>query len=52
MQCALRAIVFGLELTFQVDMRDNFCLIAVVILHFVLHVGSRSRAWIGMGFTS
>ena len=33
-------------------MRDNFCLIAVVFLHFVLHVGSRRRAWIWMGFTS
>ena len=50
--CAIRAIVFGLELAFQVDMRDKLSLIAFVILHFVLHVGSRSRAWIGMGLPS
>ena len=46
------AIAFGLELAFQVDMRDNLSLIAFVIIHVVLHVGSRSRAWIGMGLPS
>ena len=46
------AIVLGLELAFQVDMRDNLSLIAFVIIHVVLHVGSRSRAWIGMGLPS
>ena len=47
-----RAIVLGLELAFQVDMRDNLFLIAFVIIHFVLRVGSRSRDWIGMGLPS
>ena len=47
------AIVLGLELAFQVDVRDIcFSWIAFVIIHFVLHVGSRSRACIGMGLPS
>ena len=46
------AVVLGLELAFQCEMREALSLIAFVILHFVLHVGSRSRAWIGMGLPS
>ena len=46
------AVVLGLELAFQVDMRGTLFVIVCVIVCLVSFVGMRSRPWIGMGFPS
>ena len=46
------AVVLGLELAFQVDMRGTLFVFVCVIVCLVSFVGMRSRPRIGIGFPS